>query len=108
MSKFILALTTVPSEEEGQKIARELVENRLAACVTVSGASQSFYWWDKKISQDKEHVLLIKTREDLYSSLEKKICEIHPYEVPEIIAFPLIKGYSKYLNWLASETADSK
>jgi len=104
LNKYILALTTVPDKKSGEEIARALVEERLAACVTVSGACQSTYWWKEKISQDEEYILFIKTRGELYSKLEEKILEIHPYEVPEIIALPLIKGHPKYLNWVDKET----
>lgn len=106
MNKYMLALTTVPDEKTGQKIATKLIKDRLAACVTVSVSSQSFYWWNGKISKDREYILFIKTKSSLFPELEKKIQEIHPYEVPEIIALPLIKGSSKYLNWIEKETKD--
>jgi len=104
VNEYILVLTTVPDKKSGQEIAQVLVEERLAACVTVSGAAQSSYWWKNKISQDQEHILFIKTRGKLYSRVEEKILKIHPYEVPEIIALPLIQGYAKYLNWISKET----
>jgi periplasmic divalent cation tolerance protein len=106
LNKYILVLTTVPDEKIGQKIARQLVKERLSACVTVSAASQSFYWWQHKISNEKEHVLFIKTKATLFADLEKKIEEIHPYEIPEIIALPFLKGSAKYLNWIEKETRD--
>ena len=104
MNEHILVLTTVPDKKSGQEIAKVLVGDRLAACVTISGAFQSSYWWKDKISQDQEHILFIKTRGKLYSRVEEKILKIHPYEVPEIIALPLIQGYSKYLDWISKET----
>jgi periplasmic divalent cation tolerance protein len=106
LNKYILVLTTVPDEKTGQKIARQLVKEKLSACVTVSAASQSFYWWQRKISKEKEHVLFIKTKASLFADLEKKIEEVHPYEVPEIIALPFLKGSAKYLNWIERETKD--
>jgi periplasmic divalent cation tolerance protein len=104
MNEYTLVLTTVPEEQRGQEIARKLVEERLAACVTVSGAGQSFYWWEKKISRDREFILFIKTKARLYPELEKRILSLHPYQVPEIIALPIIRGFEKYLSWLDQET----
>ncbi len=104
MDKYILVLTTVPEEKSGQKIAALLLEERLAACVTISAASQSFYWWKEQIANEPEHILFIKTKTALYPELEKKIREIHPYEVPEIIALPIQKGSEDYLNWIEKET----
>ena len=104
MNKYILVLTTVPEEKSGQKIASHLLEERLAACVTISAASRSFYWWKEQIAKELEHILFIKTKAALYPELEKKIREIHPYEVPEIIVLPIQKGSSDYLNWIEKET----
>ena len=98
MNEFLLVFTTVPDEKIAQKIVKGLIEERLAACVTISASAQSYYWWEGKISKDNEHVLFIKTKAILFSKLEKKIQEIHPYEVPEIIAVPILKGPTRYLN----------
>jgi periplasmic divalent cation tolerance protein len=102
--KYILVMATVPNQKTAQKMAKELLEQRLAACVTVSAACQSHYWWQGRMATDKEHILFIKTRGSLYGDLEKKILKIHPYKVPEIIALPLVKGYGKYLDWISMET----
>lgn len=104
MNKYILVLSTVPDEKSGQKIARQLVKERLAACVTVSVAARSFYWWQGKISDEKEHILFIKTKTSLFADLEKRIKEIHPYDVPEIVALPFQKGSAEYLEWIEKET----
>jgi periplasmic divalent cation tolerance protein len=106
LNKYMLVLTTVPDEKTGHKIAKQLVKERLSACVTVSAASQSFYWWQGEISNEKEHILFIKTKTTLFSDLEKRIEKIHPYEVPEIVALPFLKGSTKYLNWIEKETKD--
>lgn len=108
MAKFILVLSTVPDREVGQEIARVLLEERLAACVTISAACESFYWWEQKISQDQEYILFIKTRDKLYPNLEERILEIHPYDVPEIIALPLNNGFPKYLDWITDETKQTR
>ncbi len=104
MTDYILVLVTVPDQDKGKEIARRLVEERLAACVTISGACQSFYWWEERIAEESEHILFIKTRASLYGKLEKRIRGLHSYDVPEIIALPILKGYEKYLGWIDKET----
>ncbi len=104
MTEFILALTTVPDEAKGREIARALVEQKLAACVTVSPASQSIYRWQGKVCQEQEFVLLIKTRRELMGQVEAALRSTHPYQVPEFIALPIEGGSAAYLDWLAAET----
>ncbi len=102
--KHMLVLTTVPDKEAAQKLAKNLVEVRLAACVTISSACESRYWWQGKICHDEEIILFIKTRSALFKELREKILKLHPYKVPEIIALPIFQGYSKYLAWIDKET----
>jgi periplasmic divalent cation tolerance protein len=104
MKKFILVLTTVPNEKTGQQIARALVEERLAACVTVSPAAQSFYWWEGRIMKEREHILIIKTKASAYDELEARLKGLHPYDVPEFIALPIERGSKRYLAWVDKET----
>ncbi|MFQ6081800.1 MAG: divalent-cation tolerance protein CutA [Candidatus Aminicenantia bacterium] len=104
MSKHILVLTTISDEEKGKEIASELVRERLAACVTLTAKCFSFYWWEGKITQEEEYILFIKTKKEMYKRLEEKLRQIHPYQVPEIIAFPIIKGFTEYLAWIERET----
>jgi periplasmic divalent cation tolerance protein len=104
MKDFIIVLNTVPDERTGYEIGRRLVEERLAACVTVSGAAKSLYWWEGKIAEEREFVLLIKTKASLFGRLEERLKELHPYRVPEIIALPVVKGAANYLAWLDEET----
>ena len=104
MSEFLLVITTVPDEETAERIARTLVEERLAACVSCSSSCLSSYWWQGKIVQDREFMLFIKTMNARYPELEEKIVAIHPYEVPEVIAIPLAMGYGRYLDWMREET----
>ncbi len=106
MADFLLVLSTVPDEKRGAEIARSLVEERLAACVTVSGACLSAYWWKGTIAQEREFVLLIKTKASLFKELEARIKALHPYSVPEIVALPIGPGSEDYLNWLDGETKD--
>ncbi len=104
MTAFILVLTTVPEEKKGHEMGRILVEEKLAACVTVSPAARSFYRWEGKLCNEVEHVLFIKTRAALYQRLENRIKTLHPHKVPEIIALALEKGSKDYLDWLGEET----
>jgi periplasmic divalent cation tolerance protein len=106
MKEFRLVLTTVPDEETGRRIARRLVEERLAACVTISSGVTSLYRWRGEVVEDQEFVLLVKTKASLVARVESAIREIHPYEVPEIIALPIEAGSPDYLDWLDKETAD--
>ncbi|MFC2160218.1 divalent-cation tolerance protein CutA [Acidobacteriota bacterium] len=108
MAKELLVFTTVPDEETAENISQYLVETRLAACVTRTAICKSIYWWKGKITKDNEHILFIKTQAKRYPELEKALVKIHPYEVPEVIAVPLIQGFGKYLNWLNEETDPGK
>lgn len=105
MSQFLFLLTTVPDEKTGQKIARLAVEQRLAACATLSGRVASTYWWEGEITQDQEFQLFLKTQDVHFPQLEKLIQENHPYEVPEIICLPVLKGHKPYLDWIEKETS---
>jgi periplasmic divalent cation tolerance protein len=104
MTKYLLVLTTVPDAEVGQIISENLIQERLAACVTMSAPGQSLYWWKDNITQDQENTLFIKTKKNVYTKLEKKIRQLHPYDVPEIIALPVFAGSKEYLNWIDNET----
>src|ERR1051325_4984926 len=101
MTEFIVVLVTAGSAEEGDRIAHELVEERLAACVNRIQRVQSIYRWEGKVENSQEELLIIKTRQDLFPRLESRIREIHSYSVPEIIALPLSQGSAPYLQWLA-------
>ena len=104
MSSCIQVTTTTATKEEAQKIARHLVEQKVAACVQVSGPITSVYRWKGKVETAEEWLCLIKTQESLYSELEKAIISLHSYETPEIIALPIITGSRDYLSWLQNET----
>lgn len=94
-----VVLVTASSQQEAEKIAITLIENKLAACVNVTEVN-SFYTWENKLNCDQEWQLIIKTDLTKFSSLSAKIKEIHSYEVPEIIALPIITGSQNYLNWI--------
>ena len=100
MKSFIQVFTTTETKEEAEKIAQYLVEQKLAACVQISGPIASTYRWKGKVETASEWHCLIKTREDFYDKVEKAIKKLHSYETPEIFAVPIIKGSSEYLSWL--------
>ncbi|MGV9173216.1 MAG: divalent-cation tolerance protein CutA [Promethearchaeia archaeon] len=92
---------TVPSLEEGKNIGREIVEDRLAACVNIIPDLHSIYRWQGVVEEDSEFLLVIKTTEEKAEQLIQKIETIHSYDTPECVGFPIEKGSKKYLDWLA-------
>jgi periplasmic divalent cation tolerance protein len=105
MQEFIVVYITVSSADEGARIARALVEERLAACVNQLPGIRSTYRWQGKLEQNGEELLLIKTRKDLFAALQQRVCELHSYAVPELIAVPIIAGSAAYLQWLDEQVA---
>lgn len=103
MSQSLLVVTTTPSPEDAQRIARTLVEQRLAGCVQVGGPVTSTYWWEGQVEQDREWICLIKTDEGRYPAAEQAILAAHPYDVPEIVATPIVAGNRAYLDWLSAQ-----
>ena len=104
-SETLLVVTNLPDRDAALRLARALVEQRLAACVNVLNGCTSVYRWDGAVEQAEEVPLLIKTRAARYPELESAIRELHPYELPEIIAVPMVRGLPEYLDWVAEETA---
>jgi uncharacterized protein involved in tolerance to divalent cations/8-oxo-dGTP pyrophosphatase MutT (NUDIX family) len=102
---FLVIFVTVGSAAEGDRLARALVEERLAACVNRLPSVQSVYRWEGKVEESAEELLVIKTRKILFPALEKRVRELHSNTVPEIIALPIIAGSEPYLNWLEEQTA---
>jgi periplasmic divalent cation tolerance protein len=101
---YIMVLTTCNSSETSSLIAEALISNKIAACVNIIKGVESVYQWQGKIEHDKEILLIIKTRESLFSQVEQTIQELHSYELPEIIAVPIKTGEKNYLNWIQSAT----
>lgn len=100
----IIVLCTTGSREEAEKLAGTLVEERLAACISIVGPILSVYRWKEEVEKSEEYLLIIKTRRQVYQRLEIRLRELHSYEVPEIIALPVIGGLREYLDWVTSET----
>jgi periplasmic divalent cation tolerance protein len=105
MTDKIVVLSTCGSAEEAAKIARALVEKKLAACVNVMPAVRSFYRWKDVIEDELESLLVIKSSRALFNDLRVEIEKLHSYEVPEVIAVPIVDGSEGYLEWLDRELA---
>lgn len=101
MIEYIQVLTTLENRDDAEKIARALVEKRIAACVQIMGPLTSFFQWQGKLDSAEEYLCVIKSRSDLFQEMETIIKSMHPYEVPEILATPITKGNKDYLSWLA-------
>ncbi len=101
--EYILVMVTCPAKS-AEKIAQAILVKRVAACVNITASVKSIYWWKGRMEGSTEKLLLIKTRRSLFSSLEKVVRSVHPYQVPEIIAVPLVEGFDPYLAWIGKET----
>lgn len=102
--KEIVVFITAPGEDAAATIARTLVETKLAACVNIVNNIRSIYSWQGKIEDDSEVLMVVKTRAELFSALSDRVKELHPYDVPEIIALPLVDGNQEYLKWIHDST----
>ena len=107
MTDKIVALTTCGSEDEARKVARALVWSRLAACVNIVPCIESVYQWEGKIQDEKEWLLVIKSRRDLLGRLQALLTAEHSYEVPELVVLDISGGSPSYLNWLNDELASA-
>ncbi|MEW6675845.1 MAG: divalent-cation tolerance protein CutA [Nitrospirota bacterium] len=103
MDEIVVFITT-SSEDEAVKIARALVEARLAGCVNIIRNIRSIYSWQGKIEDEIEVLMVVKTQKTLFDNLSKKVKELHSYTVPEIIAMPIVEGSEDYLKWLREIT----
>jgi periplasmic divalent cation tolerance protein len=99
----IVVLSTCESEHEALRLAKHLLENRLAACVNIIPGARSIFRWKDKIEEVAEFVLLIKSRRDLFAALSIELQKVHSYETPEVIALPVLEGAERYLGWLDNE-----
>jgi periplasmic divalent cation tolerance protein len=101
MTDKVVILVTAASKKECRKIARHLVESKLAACVNIAAPIESIYRWEGKIAQEPEYQLFIKSTRELFPEIKAAIAELHSYHTPEIICLPIIEGSRNYLQWVS-------
>ena len=104
----LLIMCTCPNQDTAQVIADQLVDQALAACVNILPGVTSVYQWQGKRETAQEHLLLIKSANEAYQQLEQAITELHPYELPEVIAVPITQGLDAYLGWIEQQTMHNK
>ena len=102
MTDKIVVLTTCAEESDAERMARALVDARLAACVNVVPGVRSFYHWKGETESSEEFLLIVKTSRDLFGALRAEMEKLHPYELPELLALPVVAGSEDYLGWLHS------
>jgi periplasmic divalent cation tolerance protein len=108
-SDYVIVLITTPSMDVGKQIASSLVEKKLAACVNILPSIHSVFRWEGEVSGEEEVLLVVKSRGKLFEDqLIPAVLELHPYDVPEIIALPIWKGVKSYLDWIDEETLPAK
>jgi periplasmic divalent cation tolerance protein len=103
-SEYVIVFVTAPTCDDGHAIARALVREKLAACVNILPGIRSIYTWEGEVCEDEEVLLIIKTRAKNFEDLSALVKEVHPYDVPEVIAMSLIAGAPDYLNWIDQVT----
>lgn len=108
MTPAIVVLVTVGSEQEAETIATTLLEERLAACVNVTSPIRSLYRWEGRIADDREWQMVIKTQARLFEALAARVRALHSYDVPEIIALPVLAGTTDYVDWIQNETKSER
>jgi len=97
----VVVLTTTAGRDEGKRIARHLVDTRLAACVNILQPIESVYRWQGQIAEEEEFLLIIKSTRELFTEIKAEILKIHSYQTPEIICLPIIDGSPNYLKWIS-------
>lgn len=104
MKEILVVLTNCPDEASAERIARALVEGRLAACASLMAPAVSIYRWEGEVEEAEEIPLFVKCTRERYAQVEAAIRELHPYTTPEIIALPVVAGFAPYLRWVDEET----
>jgi len=99
---YVIVMVTTPSKLEAERIAQHLLEERLIACANIIGPVSSLFHWSGKMEKTEEYLTLMKSRKDLFEKLSEAVKALHSYEVPEILAFPIVEGSKGYLDWLGS------
>jgi len=97
---YNIVIMTASNREEAVKIVHTLLEEKLIACGNIMDPVSSFFWWKGKIEEEKEALVLMKSHETLFKKLSKRVTELHSYDIPEILALPIIDGSQSYLDWM--------
>jgi periplasmic divalent cation tolerance protein len=105
MNHELVVFVTTSNSEEAARLADALVSDRLAACVNIVPAIQSIYRWEGKVTRDSEALMIIKTTDERYLEVERRVKELHSYSTPEVIALRIERGSEQYLKWLSDSTA---
>lgn len=105
---FCVVFVTAPDRKTARALAKEILNNRLAACVNIVPQLESHYWWQGKIERSLELLLLIKTTRKQLAALEKCVLKKHPYDTPEFIALPIEAGSPRYLRWIRESVSSAK
>jgi len=106
--EYIVVFITASNSEEGKRIAKTLVEEKLVACVNILAQTESIFHWKGKVWDAKEVLLIAKTKKQNFAKLNQRVLEMHSYEVPEIIALPIIAGSEEYIDWIDESLKKSK
>ncbi len=104
MSEAIIVMVTCASSPEAEKLANQLLKERLVACVNIAGRIRSLFHWEGTVARESESLLLMKTTRERWDDLSRRVKELHPYEVPEVIAMPIMVGNPDYLDWVREVT----
>ncbi|MCI0487480.1 MAG: divalent-cation tolerance protein CutA [Blastocatellia bacterium] len=105
MNCELIVFVTAPNTAEAARLGEMIVAERLAACVNLVPAIESIYWWEGKVTRDGESLLIIKTTDERYAALERRVKELHSYSTPEVVALKIERGSEDYLKWLRDSTA---
>jgi len=105
MDSFIIIMITAPGEEEAVRIAKHLVSEKLASCTNIIPGIRSIYTWNGKLCDEKEVLLIAKSQTKLMDKIINRVKTLHSYDVPEIIALPMVKGSEDYLHWIEESTS---
>ena len=101
--EFIVIYCTVPNKKEGREIAKKLIEKKLVACVNIVDKIESIFSWDGELCEETEALMIIKTKKELFDKINAMIQGLHSYNVPEVIAIPMVEADEQYLKWIEHE-----
>ena len=108
MGHELIVLVTTPNNEEAERIADALVSERLAACVNIVPSIESIYRWEGKVTRDRESLMIIKTTDERYDELERRVKDLHSYRTPEVVSLGIERGSQDYIDWLRDSTRRDK